>query len=125
MTLENNINKLDTQTGTVTQQATPQTGGVSTSSSSTGSVFINEQETAQASQSQTKTSGSGSVFTDAKNQTNTTESATNNNVNTKKKHKKEKDFTEKELIDFVNSLDKSLPEKEKIKLLKKDRKSVV
>lgn len=119
MTLENNINKLDTQTGTVTQQATPQTGGVSTSSSSTGSVFINEQETAQASQSQTKTSGSGSVFTDAKNQTNTTESATNNNVNTKKKHKKEKDFTEKELIDFVNSLDKSLPEKEKIKLLKK------
>ena len=128
MALDNDVKRLDQASGTTTPQTTSPakqddasaSTSTSTSGSSTaGSLFTSDQNSTQTT-SQPKASSSGSVFTDAK-EAKKTETATAQNTGSAepKKPKKEKDFTEKEVIDFINSLDKALPEKEKIKLIKK------
>lgn len=128
MALDNDVKRLDQTSGTTTPQTTSPakqddasaSTSTSTSGSSTaGSLFTSDQNSTQTT-SQPKASSSGSVFTDAK-EAKKTETATAQNTGSAepKKPKKEKDFTEKEVIDFINSLDKALPEKEKIKLIKK------
>ncbi|MDE6137984.1 MAG: hypothetical protein K2F57_00775, partial [Candidatus Gastranaerophilales bacterium] len=111
MSLENNIKTLET-TGSQPQPTTPQTDVADTSgSSSAGSVFTSDTN-------QPKASSSGSVFTDAKNQQPKNTNTTTTDVN-EKKIKKKKDFTTQEVLDYIHSLNKSLPKDEKIKLIRK------
>lgn len=126
MALDNDVKRLDQTSGTTTPQTTSPakqddasaSTSTSTSGSSTaGSLFTSDQNSTQTT---SKASSSGSVFTDAKEAKKTeTVTAQNTGSAEPKKPKKEKDFTEKEVIDFINSLDSALPEKEKIKLIKK------
>lgn len=112
MSLENNIKTLET-TGSQPQPTTPQTDVADTSgSSSAGSVFTSDTN-------QPKASSSGSVFTDAKNQQPKNTNTTTTDVN-EKKIKKKKDFTTQEVLDYIHSLNKSLPKDEKIKLIRKN-----